>query len=880
MIKKKKNLVRSPDEYTRYYGNFRGVDFSSDHTQVNERRFAYAVNMYKDYRSGEGSAIETIPGFRRRFEAPSYIDENGIVIHPKINGIHEFETINEDGERKQLVLVHAGTDLYRWDSYPLSVNVRQELSLVIPEDAFETKDVYVFDLTGSEFSDKTIAKVISITVNGIDYTNEAYYSFNADTHELTIYKAITNLVKEGQFFGVNYYESVLEREDRTDSSMRDAESIGFLFNNQAFIYDGVHYQCYDMNGNSAFGTGIYTPTCYKGIPVNPELVAEDFKGTYEIEPKNLLSNEFIHTYVADGAIADYPIYDDDFRFIAAIDVYDTRIYDAREQNPEPIFKVVDRDGGGKAIRFTQDYVPVSPGMKGFSEDYDGVKVTFYKGEDTRARHALTINKCTLYAAFDGRVFLSGNRSHPNTIWYCRTRYDTGQMDATYFGELDYVVDGVENAPITALIPVADTLAALKNHAQQDGTIYFHKRQETGSNVAPVTYPSERGLSGNGCLGAAVNFLDDPIFIGDGVKAIGQLSVRLERAVEHRSTLIDSKLVNLNLSEAKLAEWGGYLLLLVDGRIFMADSRQVWQSENGNLQYEWYYLEGIGVYEGQRHEYYYAPALPNTLPDKITVDNEDYEVALADSIFDFESRTSRNFINTPVTADYTETDGIPQIKTYTESNGATVFFALRDTWDGKTYDKAAGTPYTVKKAILCEDRGSYTGGEFKPAKVIVNINDNIFFGTTNGAVCSFNFDQRSADGTLPLSSYSFDNRTIYCGVATKMDNCDIPHLTKTTIKKSTVLKTKSMIASTAKVKIRTNKSGYKGIARLNSRLFGFDEIDFSDFSFATQDQTIFAIREKEKNWVEKQHWIYSDEYQRPFSIHYLAFRYKIGGRIKE
>ena len=32
-------------EYGRYYGSFRGVDFSSDHTQVDEHRFAYLENM-------------------------------------------------------------------------------------------------------------------------------------------------------------------------------------------------------------------------------------------------------------------------------------------------------------------------------------------------------------------------------------------------------------------------------------------------------------------------------------------------------------------------------------------------------------------------------------------------------------------------------------------------------------------------------------------------------------------------------------------------------------------------------------------------------------------------------------------------------------------
>lgn len=875
MIKKKKNLVRSPDEYTRYYGNFRGVDFSSDHTQVNERRFAYAVNMYKDYRSGEGSAIETIPGFRRRFEAPTYI-ENGVAVHPKINGIHEFETINADGERKQLVLVHAGTDLYRWDSYPLSVNVRQELSLVIPEDAFETADSYVFDLTGSEFSDKTIAKVISITVDGKDYESEAYYSFKAEAHTLTIKKAITNLVGEGQFFGVNYYESVVERKDAILNVMADAESKSFVFNNDLYIIDGNGYYVFDNATKMAKAVEGYVPTCYKGIPCKSELVAEDFKGTYEFEQKNLLSDKFIHTYIADGSDT-YPVYDNEISGIDSIYLYDDK---------EPLDKSKYELEDGK-IKFVEDAVPKNPKDAGYGEDHAGVKVTFIKSDKTKKEHAKTINKCTICAEFDKRIFLSGNPLYPNNIWYCGL--NNGREDATYFGELDVVVDGVENAPITGLIPVADSLAALKNHARQDGTVYFHKALATERNVIPVTYPAERGLSGYGCLGACVNFLDDPIFISRlGVEAIGQLSVRLERAVEHRSTLIDSKLVNLDLTNAKFAEWDGYLILLVDGRIFMADSRQVYQSENGNLQYEWYYLEGIGVYEGQQHEYYYAAETPKALPQKIQIGDDEYNVVLANSVFNIRTGSSENLINTSVKADHTDSNDIPDVETYTYSFTDdtdksevenTIYVVLRETWDGKTFDDI-GSPNPTKSAVLCENRGSFTGGEFKPAKIIVNMNDNIFFGTTNGVVCSFNFDKVTDEGTMAPSSYSFDNRTIYCGVATKMDNCDIPHLSKSTIKKSTVLKTKSMTSSAAKIKIRTNKNGYKNIARINSSVFSFEDVDFSDFSFVSQDQTIFAVREKEKNWVEKQHWIYSDEYQKPFSIQYLAFRYKISGRIKE
>ena len=67
--------------YNAYYGDFRGVDFSSDHTQVNRQRLAYAVNMYKDYQSGQGIGIETIPGFRRRFDLRDLMDKPVYGIH-------------------------------------------------------------------------------------------------------------------------------------------------------------------------------------------------------------------------------------------------------------------------------------------------------------------------------------------------------------------------------------------------------------------------------------------------------------------------------------------------------------------------------------------------------------------------------------------------------------------------------------------------------------------------------------------------------------------------------------------------------------------------------------------------------------------------------
>jgi len=101
-------MLGNKEEYSRYYGDFRGVDFSNDHTQVHDQRFAYAVNMYRDYQSGQGKCIETIPGFRRRV--------NGLSSN-NIWGIHQIKICNGDSFETK-VLIHVGDRLYRWDYQP------------------------------------------------------------------------------------------------------------------------------------------------------------------------------------------------------------------------------------------------------------------------------------------------------------------------------------------------------------------------------------------------------------------------------------------------------------------------------------------------------------------------------------------------------------------------------------------------------------------------------------------------------------------------------------------------------------------------------------------------------------------------------------------
>jgi hypothetical protein len=847
-VKNKKNLIRSPDEYSRYYGNFRGVDFSSDHTEVHDQRLAYAINMYKDYRTGEGNAIETVPGYRRRFVAPRQISADGSVTFDKIHGIHEIPYIIAAGGRNSDILVHAGKYLYLWNNYPASVNVLQHAAYAIPNDLNIDLDV-------------ECEKISSVTVE-VSERPEFNSGFSYNDKVLTLDPGVFSKYK-GLMLTVNYYEDEQEQSDAIYSAMNDSESKSFVFNNRLYIIDGVNYLVVDKANNKYTVKEVsdiaYVPTPYRNLGVG-DISPEDLS-KYEYEQKNLLCDKFKHTYIADGKTTDYPLYDDG-------DVVEVKVNETKLGSDAYTVE------NGK-IKF--DTAPTIPEDK--PENYAGVEITFKKKPRTDDKGVTVysaeldlakINNCTICATFDKRVFLTGNPDYPNHIWFCGYNNAVGYEDALYFGELDYVIDGVENAPITGLIPVADTLAAIKNHTRQDASVYFHSRMESGEGVIPVTYPAEPGLSGIGCLGACVNFLDDPVFISRlGVEGIEKMAVNLERSISHRSSLIDAKLVNLNLQNARFAEWDGYLVVLVDGKIFLADSRQRYVDQIGVTQYEWYYLENIGIFEGQVPEYYYVPALYDHIPEEITVDGVTYNTSPANDIYNRETLSPESLVYTAVSVD--DVVKSVNIDDYSE------YFVIKETWDGESYTQ--GAPNIVKKAILVESRGSYTGGEFYGAKIISNIEDNIFFGTDNGIVCSFNFDMRYEDGTLSPKYYSFDNRTIYCGAATKMDNCAVPHLAKSTIKKSTVIKTKTMGKSVVKVRVRTNSKAFHSIARVNSQIFSFEDVDFSDFSFVASDQTIFAIKEKEKHWVEKQHWIYSDEYQCPLSLHYIAFRYKISGRIK-
>ena len=884
-FKTTKDLLVERQVYNRYYGDFRGVDFSSDHTQVHDQRLAYMVNMFKDYQSGQGQAIETIAGFRRRLELPEASE---------IYGIFDFVHKDDEGNEVTDALIHAGTKLYRWANYPYTVNVVLTDTIEVPAAESTVNGTHTFKQT---LPDNIVEVVTLTTISGDSLT--ATVNYNAETHELSY---ASSVLSEGDRLIMTYKEGLLQSSDALFSGMNERRSTTFVFNNRLYIIDGKNYLYYDGESVKNVLDSAYIPTTY--INIIPSGENADI-GT-EYEQRNVLQPKFKHTFIADGTTKDFYLNDN-----LLDEVSEVKVYDVVKQAGTDY--TVDLANG--IIKFTtappkpQDAVQVA-GENGaedvmYPEFYAGIEVTAKKTytrvsgvtEETENIASL-ITECTIAVIYDNRVFLSGNPSFPNHVFYC-SRNLTGFVDPSYFGVLNYMQDGVGISPITGMVVVADTLMVLKGDTQQDGLTYFHTAMDSGNDIQPRIYPSQQGLSGSGCLGACINFLDDPVFVSRlGLEGVGQLSVRYERAVEHRSSLIDAKLVNMNLETAVLEEWNGYLLLLVDGCIFMADSRQRYTHDIGVPQYEWYFLEGIGVYDGQYPEYTYSSSMFEELQGAkvhyctkckkgekyCTCGNDDniieVPLLLANAVYYADTNDTKDLTGTVVNAPDDSGDATTEVfdegvtvQIGDESYTLGVYFTVHEVYDFFTGE------LTGYEAYLCEGKGNQIGGVFHKATTVKSMFNNIFFGTENGVVCSFNFDMRNERGEIPQQYYTFDGRTIFSGCATKMDCCDIPHLTKSTISKSTVIKTKSFSSSAAKIKVRTNRRAYEQLARINSSLFSFDSMDFTDFTFNTTEQSLFSIKEKEKRWVEKQYYIYSDEYMKPFSLYYVSFRYRVVGRLK-
>lgn len=385
--------------------------------------------------------------------------------------------------------------------------------------------------------DNSIFGLFFYTINTVDHiivhSGTSLYDVNTSTNEKKVIKA---------------------------NGMKPAKSQAFICNNILFIKDGLNYFEYDGETiKEVVGT---IPVTF--INCKPE------GGGVQYQDHNMLSATEQNWFVADGKAVDFMLNDQKIDSVDRVWIND-------------ILKVKNTDYKVDLVKgkVTFKVAPESP----LTDGQDNVKIQYTKNSQGKADR---IKKCSILTVFDDRIFFSGNRDYPNYIFHCEFNGISGTADPRYISDTDYYLEGIDTSAVKSMVAGNNALWVFKEPSQANTTIFYHVPNDIfNENIGETqrAYPSTHSSIATGCVGDAINFLDDIIFFSDrGLEIMARTDVTTEQLLAHGSDFIDSKLLNeKNYKNMLLQEWEGYLLVIIDNHIYLADSRQ-------NTKYEWFYWE--------------------------------------------------------------------------------------------------------------------------------------------------------------------------------------------------------------------------------------------------------------------------------------------------
>lgn len=331
--------------------------------------------------------------------------------------------------------------------------------------------------------------------------------------------------------------------------MNPKRSESFIFNNIFYIKDGINYLEY--NGETCKEVEGYIPTTTIGrAPNGGGKLHEDY---------NMLTGYRKNSFCADGKSTEY------FLDTREIEAGKTKVW---INNIETSNFTVDTVNG--IIKF--NIAPEEP----LTDGEDNVIIQFCK---TISGDREKILKCNLLCVFDNRVFFSGNQDYPNTVFH------TSLHNPRYASDTDYYNEGLDMSPVKAMVAGNNALWVFKEPSQANTTVYYHNPAIYDTGKA---YPSIHSSISTGCVSTGINFNDDIVFFSDrGMEGING-DVTTEQVVAHRSTLVDNKMLKEeNYKKMILQEWEGYLLVIIDNKVYLADSRAMYTNVTHN-EYEWFY----------------------------------------------------------------------------------------------------------------------------------------------------------------------------------------------------------------------------------------------------------------------------------------------------
>lgn len=396
------------------------------------------------------------------------------------------------------------------------------------------------------------------------------------------------------------------------SGMKPDYSQAFVQNSILFIKDGLNYLEY--NGTTCKPVEGTIPITRVGTTPSGAIYKDDVDYVYQ--NVNCLSNLRKNGFVADGESTEYHL---DATNLDLATVYIMKATVNGVEKTEAIDFTVDRTTG--VVTFNT--APPAPLEDGESN----VIITYSKTNSTLRNRIL---QTTILTEFDNRIFFSGNPDYPNMVFHSELE------DPRYVSDVGYSQVGLDVANVKALIPGNDILWVFKETIQNNSNVYY--LTPTIDYTQGKIYPSVVGNISTGCVSTGVNFNDDICFFSvKGLEAIGK-ALGNDQILDHRSSLVDSKLIsNANYKNVRLAEYRGYLMCLLDSKMFLADGRQMFERTSGKTEYEWFYWE-----------------LPNTINFMTEYQNELYLGNTAGKIYKLTGTTDTIPVYNEQTEQYVET----------------------------------------------------------------------------------------------------------------------------------------------------------------------------------------------------------------------------------
>jgi hypothetical protein len=405
--------------------------------------------------------------------------------------------------------------------------------------------------------------------------------------------------KDGYIYYVDYDEE--NKEMSIGGSLFEVGTNSFFFEFGGKLYAIGNKSYVNLTDGEEYGFGGEKTEPF--VPITSIGAAPDGTGRQTYQDVNMLTPYRKNTFCGDYYNPkDYPEYDgtysselhldaeeidEDADVYITIDGVSFKVGDDVPESLREYFTLVEVDYKGGIVSFySGGSGDIGSGKLPAPQTVgrDNITVKFRKstgtvnavGQDDNARKILG---CTIVEQFDNRIFVSGNPNYPNLVFH------SSLENPTYFSDLDVYQDGKDDGYIRAMVSGNDALWVFRNTDKGNG-VYYHTA--SFDSTYGKVYPSVHSNISLGCVGGAINFLDDVVFFSrQGMEGISQ-NITTEQFAKHKSSLVDRVMANKDgYEDMVFAEWEGYLLVFIGADVFLADSRAVMSNE-GHYEYEWYH----------------------------------------------------------------------------------------------------------------------------------------------------------------------------------------------------------------------------------------------------------------------------------------------------